>query len=81
MGSSSAFMPGCCFFGFRAFLAIVLLSTISHCPWRDFISFSNGEKETNKENAFQPLILKWTKRAVSSAWDFKRTVAAITTNT
>jgi hypothetical protein len=20
--------------------------TISHCPWRDFISFSDGEKET-----------------------------------
>ena len=24
----------------------VFFITISHCPWRDFISFSTGEKET-----------------------------------
>jgi hypothetical protein len=33
--------------------------TFSHCPWRDFISFSKRRKRNrSKENAFQPLILK-----------------------
>ena len=27
---------------------LIFFSTISHCPWRDFISFSNGEKETKQ---------------------------------
>ncbi|WP_438395539.1 hypothetical protein [Caballeronia sp. DA-9] len=43
--------------------------------------FPTAKKKRSKENAFQPPILKETKRAVSSAWDFKRTLDAITTNT
>jgi hypothetical protein len=34
------------FWTFARSLLVDLLSTISHCPWRDFISFSDGEKET-----------------------------------
>jgi hypothetical protein len=27
-------------------MLVILFITISHCPWRDIISFSTGEKET-----------------------------------
>jgi hypothetical protein len=29
------------------------LSTIGHCAWRHFISFSNGEKETKQRKRLQ----------------------------
>jgi hypothetical protein len=37
---------GAAFCAYARFVLIDLFSTISHCPWRDFISFSDGEKET-----------------------------------
>ncbi|MGV7243513.1 hypothetical protein [Caballeronia sp. M23-90] len=33
---------------FARYVLADFFSTISHCPWRDFISFSNGEKETKQ---------------------------------
>jgi hypothetical protein len=34
------------FWAFARSLLADFFSTFSHCPWRDFISFSDGEKET-----------------------------------
>jgi hypothetical protein len=31
---------------FSGSFLVDFFSTFSHCPWRDFISFSDGEKET-----------------------------------
>jgi hypothetical protein len=36
------------FYAIARFILADFFSTISHCPWRDFISFSNGEKETKQ---------------------------------
>ncbi|AMH42747.1 hypothetical protein AXG89_33880 [Burkholderia sp. PAMC 26561] len=33
---------------FARYVLADFFRTISHCPWRDFISFSNGEKETKQ---------------------------------
>src|ERR1700761_1059392 len=37
----------------RVICRIFLLITISHCAWRHFISFSNGEKETDRKKRLQ----------------------------
>jgi hypothetical protein len=34
------------FLGFAGSVLADFFITVSHCPWRDFISFSDGEKET-----------------------------------
>ena len=48
----SGLVLGCCWvaavWACLGFVLADLFSTISHCPWRDFISFSNGEKETKQ---------------------------------
>src|ERR1700712_3389358 len=63
---------GCCWVaaGLLLFLAFAcsvfadFFSTFSHCPWRDFISLSNSDKETKQRKRLEPLILKWPERAV-----------------
>jgi hypothetical protein len=46
VGSGSGWCWVAAFLGFSGSVLVDLFRTISHCPWRDFISFSDGEKET-----------------------------------
>jgi hypothetical protein len=44
----SGLMLGCCFLGSARSVLADFFITISHCPWRDFISLSNSDKETKQ---------------------------------
>src|SRR5471032_3166691 len=50
--------------------------TISHCPWRDFISLSNGDKETKQRKRLPTICIKCPQRADHCFWFPRRTVLA-----
>ncbi len=50
--------------------------TISHCPWRDFISLSNGDKETKQRKRLSTICIKCPQRADHCFWFPRRTVLA-----
>src|SRR5271155_3905213 len=50
--------------------------TISHCPWRDFISLSNGDKETKQRKRLPTICFKCPQRAGHCFWFPRRTVLA-----
>src|SRR5271154_4676340 len=50
--------------------------TISHCPWRDFISLSNGDKETKQRKRLPTICFKCPQRADHCFWFPRRTVLA-----
>jgi hypothetical protein len=54
-------------------LAIFFI-TISHCPWRDFISLSNGDKETKQRKRLPTICFKCPQRADHCFWFPRRTV-------
>jgi hypothetical protein len=53
--------------------------TISHCPWRDFISLSNGDKETKQRKRLSTIYFKCPQRADHCFWFPRSTVLARTT--
>ncbi len=55
--------------------------TISHCPWRDFISLSNGDKETKQRKRLSTTCIKCPQRADPCFWFPRSTVLARTTDT
>ena len=59
----------------------VFLITISHCPWRDFISLSNGDKETKQRKRLSTICIKCPQRADHCFWFPRRTVLARATDT
>ncbi len=50
--------------------------TISHCPWRDFISLSNGDKETKQRKRLSTICIKCPQRADHCFWFPRSTVLA-----
>jgi hypothetical protein len=40
-----------------SYMLAIFFIIISHCPWRDFISWSFGDKKRSKENAFPQSVL------------------------
>src|SRR5277367_4869670 len=50
--------------------------TISHCPWRDFISLSNGDKETKQRKRLPTICIKCPQRADHCFWFPRSTVLA-----
>src|SRR5471032_2116417 len=50
--------------------------TISHCPWRDFISLSNGDKETKQRKRLPTNCIKCPQRADHCFWFPRSTVLA-----
>src|SRR6202046_3762622 len=50
--------------------------TISHCAWRDFISLSNGDKETKQRKRLSTICIKCPQRADHCFWFPRRTVLA-----
>jgi hypothetical protein len=55
--------------------------TISHCPWRDFISLSNGDKETKQRKRLSTICIKCPQRADHCFWFPRSTVLARATGT
>src|ERR1700735_3306578 len=54
----------------------ILFITISHCPWRDFISLSNGDKETKQRKRLPTICFKCPQRADHCFWFPRSTVLA-----
>ncbi len=50
--------------------------TFSHCPWRDFISWSFGDKETKQRKRLSTICIKCPQRADHCFWFPRRTVLA-----
>jgi hypothetical protein len=64
------------------FLFSDFFSTVSHCPWRDFISFSDGEKETEaKKTPLNRKLLGVQSVQFPTVWYFRKTLDAAITNT
>ncbi len=54
----------------------VFFITISHCPWRDFISWSFGDKETKQRKRLSTICIKCPQRADHCFWFPRSTVLA-----
>jgi hypothetical protein len=66
---AAAYVSACCMLAF-------LFRTISHCPWRDFISWSFGDKETKQRKRLPTIYIKCPQRADHCFWLPRRTVLA-----
>jgi hypothetical protein len=70
------------FWVLAGFVLADFFSTFSHCPWRDFISFSDGEKETEaKKTPLNRQLLGVPSVQFSTVWYFRKTLDAALTIT
>ena len=62
---------------FLRFVLTYFFSTFSHCAWRHFISFSNGEKETEaKKTPLHQWLLSVPSVQFRTVWYFRNTLSA-----
>src|SRR5271154_5298310 len=64
-----------------SYMLAIFFITISHCPWRDFISLSNGDKETKQRKRLSTICIKCPQRAGHCFWFPRSTVLARATDT
>jgi hypothetical protein len=60
----------------RVLLWLISLSLLATIRGGTSFLCQTATKKRSKENALQPLILKWPERAVSTVWDFRKTLGA-----
>jgi hypothetical protein len=65
----------------RLHFLLIFLSLLATVRGGTSFLCQTATKKRSKENALQPLILKWTKRALKSVWYFRKTLDAAITHT